>query len=450
MRAPYDPPAIQKLQPGQMNSCAAASYYGRRVRDSIDGVTVDELVKAHGSPLFVFSERVLRRRFCELRDAFAVHYPNVAFAWSYKTNYLPAICAALHQEGALAEVVSAMEYQKARALGMPGNRIIFNGPRKTMAALEQAVVEGAQIHVDHLDEVADLEAIAAKLGRVIPVGLRLTLDAGIQPQWSRFGFALESGQAFQAAQRLKSGGRLAVAGLHTHIGTYIMDPQAYGRAAEKMALFAQRLRHELGFVMEYLDLGGGFPSASQLRGAYLPPDVSLPPLSAYAESISRALLAHLPKGEFPRLILEAGRAVVDEAGTLITSVHAAKRLPDNRRAYVLDAGVNLLYTGYWYKFGIELERDAPGPNEPSVLYGPLCMNIDVVDESVSLPPLPRGARLLVSPVGAYNVTQWMQFIEYRPAVVMIGVEGQVDVIREGEDLSDLQRREKLPERLRLA
>jgi len=109
--------------------------------------------------------------------------------------------------------------------------------------------------------------------------------------------------------------------------------------------------------------------------------------------------------------------------------------------------VNLLFTANWYKFNIELDREVGGVNEHSVIYGPLCMNIDVVDEGVPLPPLTRGTRLIVSPVGAYNHTQSMQFIEYRPASVLIGENGEVDLIREPEDLSDITRREKLPKRL---
>ena len=77
------------------------------------------------------------------------------------------------------------------------------------------------------------------------------------------------------------------------------------------------------------------------------------------------------------------------------------------------------------------------------------MNIDILDEGTLLPPLERGTRLIFSPVGAYNNTQWMQFIEYRPAVVMVREDGRVDVIREKEDLSDIERREKLPEDLRI-
>ncbi|MEO2069448.1 MAG: hypothetical protein ABGX27_08100 [Desulfurobacteriaceae bacterium] len=154
-------------------------------------------------------------------------------------------------------------------------------------------------------------------------------------------------------------------------------------------------------------------------------------------------------GDYPKLIIESGRAIVDEAGFLITTVHAAKGMPDGRKAYVLDAGVNVLFTALWYHFNIEIDREVQGPTEPCILYGPLCMNIDVVDDMIYLPPLPRGTRLILSPVGAYNVTQWMQFIRYRPNVVLIGENGNVELIREKETLDDIVGKEKLPERLKL-
>ena len=167
-----------------------------------------------------------------------------------------------------------------------------------------------------------------------------------------------------------------------------------------------------------------------------------------AEKISTALYQNLRPGHFPKLYLESGRGLIDEAGYLVTSVVASKRLPDGRKAYVADAGINLLYTAFWYNFNLELDRPVSGMNEPSIIYGPMCMNIDIINEGTMLPPLERGTRLILSPVGAYNVTQSMQFIEYRPNVVLVGEDGQVDVIREKEDLSDIENRERLPERLR--
>jgi diaminopimelate decarboxylase len=450
MKAAYEKPVMLRLETGYLNKFGSSPMYSRRVRKAIDGVSIDHLVESYGSPLFVFSERVMRQKYREAHEAFATRYPHVVQAWSYKTNYLQAVCAIFHDEGALAEVVSEFEYEKARKLGVPGRQIIFNGPHKPMGALRRAVEEGAQIHVDHLDEIHDLEQLATELGRQIPIGMRLNMDTGIYPQWTRFGLNLDSGQAMDAVKRIHARGHLALQGLHAHIGTFILDPEAYGRETAKMVQFATEVTDRFGFEMEYIDVGGGFPSKSKLKGTYLPPEVAVPPIDAFAEAITDALYANLPPGVFPRLILETGRALVDEAGFLVTTIFATKRLPDGRRTYVADAGLNDLFTSFWYKFTIEVDREVQGMNEPAVVNGPLCMNIDVLDEGTLLPSLRRGTRLIFSPVGAYNVTQWMQFIEYRPAVVLVGEDGTVEVIREGEDLTDVERRERLPDRLKLA
>ncbi|HZZ73205.1 MAG TPA: hypothetical protein VFE24_13195 [Pirellulales bacterium] len=443
----YEPPVIHKVEGGFTNKFGRSPGYSRKVRRAIDGVSIEALVAEHGSPLFVFSETKIRRLYRDAYQDFSRRYPKVVFAWSYKTNYLGAICEIMHQEGSIAEVVSEMEYAKARALGVPGHDIIFNGPLKSSAALEAAVREGAMINIDHLDEICDLEVIAERLGQKVKVGLRLNLDAGIYPQWSRFGFNLESGQALDAIKRIVNGGKLIPCGLHCHVGTFVLEPAAYAKQVEKLARFGYEIEDGFGFAMDYLDIGGGFPSRSRLKASYLPPDVSVPATEEFAEAICDALYRQLRPGHAPKLILESGRALIDEAGYLITTIEGVKRLADGTRAYVADAGVNLLFTSFWYKYEIELDREVPGIGEVSVVYGPLCMNLDAIDEGLLLPPLKRGTRLIVAPVGAYNVTQWMQFIAYRPNVVLIGPQGEVDVIREREDLSDIVRRERLPQRL---
>ena len=449
MKKAYEKPVITKVETGFMNKFGSSPYYARKIRKDIDGVSINELVEKYGSPLFVISERKLRENYRKIYNAYASRYPNVVCGWSYKTNYLQAVCAVLHQEGAIAEVVSAFEYEKARKMGIKGEDIIFNGPHKPIEALEIAAKEGATINIDHFDEITDLEKVAEKLGKQIKVGIRLNMDTGIHPQWSRFGFNLESGQALDAVKRIKAGGKLILSGLHCHIGTFIIEPDAYAKEVEKMVKFKYEVEENFEYNIEFIDIGGGLPSKNRLKGTYLPPDVLIPSVDEYAEKVCQALYDNLRPGDFPKLILENGRAIIDEAEYLITTVKASKRLPDGRKAYIADAGVNLLFTAFWYKFNIELDREVIGANEPCVIYGPLCMNIDILDESALLPPLERGTRLIFSPVGAYNNTQWMQFIEYRPNIVMVMEDGSVEVVREREDLTDIERREKLPERLKL-
>ena len=446
MKLPYERPTIRKLTAGLPNKFGPRA--GARAVAALDGVRVDELVARFGSPLFVLSERQLRRSYQAAVRAFGTRYPQVQLAWSYKTNYLNAVCRTFHQEGAWAEVVSGMELEKALLNGVPGPHILFNGPGKRRADLERACAVDAVIHLDHADELHLLLEVAAARPRRPRVALRINLDAGIYPQWDRFGFNLENGEAWQALGRIVASGRLELVGLHCHIGTYILQPSAYGVAATKLAALALRCQRELHAPIQYLDLGGGFPSANTLKGAYLPAPDTVPSLDEYAEAITGALLgAGFRTNELPVLVLEAGRALVDDAGSLIGTVLANKRLADGRRATILDFGVNLLFTSFWYDHHISPTREFSPHTEPTVLYGPLCMNIDQLRESIALPLLAPGDTVVVHKVGAYNLSQWQQFINLRPNVVLIDQAGQVHLIRAAETLEYLQQLEQVPAHL---
>lgn len=443
----YERPSLVRHQMGMMNKFGRLQ--GTRPLTHIDGVAVADLASQHGSPLFVFSESTLVKRYRELYQAFARRYAKVRIAWSYKTNYLEAICRIFHREGAWAEVVSHFEFEKARLTGVPTERIHFNGPNKPDEAIEAALRGRAILHIDNFDELARIERIADKLGVRPRVALRVNLAVeGLQP-WSRFGLNLESGQAREAAVRLISGGKAELIGLHCHIGTYILEPAAYKIAATKLVQFANDLRTDLGVRLSFLDLGGGFASRNTLAAQYLPGDQAAPSFERYAEAICDALTGlHYPPQELPTLVLETGRALVDDAGYLIASVTATKRLPDGRRGLVLDAGVNLLFTAFWYKHDVLPAQEWSGTLEPTVMYGPLCMNIDVLRDTVQFPPLAPSERVVFRNVGAYNVTQWMQFITLRPAVVLISPEGRVSTIRRAEHVEDLRSFEEVPEWLR--
>ena len=446
IREVYEKPSILRHQGALANKFGRSP--GNRALERIDGIKVSDLAREHGSPLFVFSEHRLRRAYREAHRAFSQRYPKVQFAWSYKTNYLDAICRIFHEEGSWAEVVSEHEYQMARRLGIPDAHILFNGPYKPTEALEQALLAGAHVHVDHYEELYTCEHIAKKAGRQIGVTLRINMDVGIYPRWDRFGFNLDNGEAMDAARRIASGGHLRLDGLHCHIGTYITDPSAYGRMATKLSQLALDVRQETGMVVKSLDVGGGFASRATLHAQYAPGTDSTPPMDDYAEAISRAILgAGFRTGELPTLFLETGRALVDDAGFLLTSVVGNKRLADGTRSIIIDAGVNVLFTSFWYRHDVLPAEDRGGMQEETVVYGPLCMNIDVVRPSVLLPPLEPGDLLVVRPVGAYNVTQSMQFIRLRPAVVLIGEGGEIDVIRRAEELDDVKSAEQLPARL---
>ena len=447
-KLPYERPTIRKLTAGPLAKFGPRA--GAHPVAELEGVPVPELLARFGSPLFVLSERQLRRSYQALVRTFSTRYPRVQPAWSYKTNYLNAVCRVFHQEGAWAEVVSGLELEKALANGVPGSQILFNGPGKTTADLARAAEVEAVIHLDNADELHRLLAVAAGRPHRPRVALRVNLDAGLFPAWDRFGFNLENGEAWQAlGQVAAAASLLELVGLHCHLGTYILQPAAYGVAATKLAALALRAQQELQLAVRYLDLGGGFPSQNTLKGSYLPGPDAAPDLDDYAAAIAEALLgAGFRPHELPLLVLEAGRALVDEAGYLLGTVLATKRLADGRRATVLDFGVNLLFTAYWYDHHISPVRVASAQTEATVLYGPLCMNIDVVRESIVLPLLAAGDQVVVHRVGAYNMSQWQQFINLRPNVVMLDLQGNAHVIREAETLAYLQQPEHVPQHLR--
>jgi diaminopimelate decarboxylase len=217
----------------------------------------------------------------------------------------------------------------------------------------------------------------------------------------------------------------------------MLEASAYKKAAFKLADFFKKLRDELRQPMQYIDIGGGFASANKLKGVYLSGASIIPSFDQYAEAVCSALYDAFSPGEPPTLFSESGRALVDESGYLVSTVVGNKTMPNGRRSLVLDAGVNLLYTSTWYDFKISPIKDYSRAYEEVTLYGPLCMNIDVVRENCLLPNMNRGESLVIHPVGAYNVTQWMQFIEMRPAVVLIKPNGEVKQIRKRETVDDI-------------
>ncbi|MEY2903350.1 MAG: hypothetical protein RLY89_2456 [Bacteroidota bacterium] len=442
----YESPAIQKMNAGLMNKYGSRTEY--EPVKQIDGVAVKDLIAQYGSPLFIISERTIRRTYQNAVRAFKTRYPKVQFAWSYKTNYINAVCKVFHQEGSWAEVVSGFEYRKALGNGVPGNKIIFNGPEKTNEELKLAINNDSLIHIDHFEELYQLIDLSDELGKKPRVAIRVNMDTGIYPMWDRFGFNYENGQAWSAIQKIVASGKLQLTGLHCHIGTFMLSTDAFAIAVKKLGDLAMNAKAQLNTQIQYLDLGGGLPSANTLRGAYLPGSDTIPSVDEFAEAISNALFQlGFSSNELPLLILESGRALIDDAGYLLGSVLANKRLSDGRRATIMDFGVNILFTSFWYEHKISPAQDFTHHTEDMVLYGPLCMNIDVVRQSVNLPLLNRGDQVVVHKVGAYNMTQWMQFIQMRPNVVMIDEKGNTHLIREAETLEYIEQKEKMPAHL---
>lgn len=443
----YERPLIKKMYAGLPSKGGTSEE--TMVVTHIDGVGVKSMLQQFGSPVFVISEHQIRQNYKNAVRAFSTRYPRVQFAWSYKTNYMNAVCNVFHQEGSWAEVVSGFEFKKALGNGVPGSNIIFNGPDKTVEELRLAIEHNGLIHIDHFEELYALIEICSGIDKKARVAIRVNMDTGIYPVWDRFGFNYENGQARKALDKIVASEVLDLVGLHTHIGTFMLSTKAYAIAAQKLCDLANVCKNELNTPVKYLDLGGGFPSTNTLKGSFLPGADTVPSVDEFAEAITTTILSHGFKNEeLPLLILESGRVLIDDAGYLLGTVLANKRLSDGRKATIMDFGVNILFTSFWYDHKISAAQELSQFNEDTVMYGPLCMNIDVVRESVSMPLLNKGDNVVVHKVGAYNMTQWMQFIAMRPNIVMIDTNGQTHVIRKRETLEYLQQLEVVPEHLK--
>ncbi|MBP1663089.1 MAG: diaminopimelate decarboxylase [Bacteroidetes bacterium] len=416
---------------------------------NIESVPVKSLLKNYGSPLFVISEKQIRRNYQNAVRIFKTRYPKVQFAWSYKTNYMNAVCRIFHQEGSWAEVVSGFEYDKALYNGVSGNKIIFNGPDKSDEDLIKAAKNNSLIHIDHYDELYSLIRLSEEYKLKPRVAIRVNMDTGIYPKWDRFGFNFENGQAWNALTRIINSENLELVGIHCHIGTFMLSPGAYTIAARNLCELAWSLKERFGKMVQYIDLGGGFPSTNTLKGAYLPGIDTVPSLDQFADAITDVILGYgFRQEELPLLILETGRALIDDAGYILGTVLATKRLSDGRRATIMDFGLNSLFTSLWYEHKISPAQKLGNQTEEMVMFGPLCMNIDIVRESITMPMLQKGDQVVVHKVGAYNMTQWMQFITLRPNIVLIDNENNTHIIRKAENLGYIQQLEEVPEHLK--
>lgn len=400
------------------------------------GYDANALAEKYGSPLFVASAETITGNLETLRREFSSRYPKVGVSYSYKVNSIPGILEVIHRDGTWAEVASGFEYGLARKLGVPGSSIVFNGPYKTRGEMETALDQGALVNVDNRDEVETLKRIAAERNKDVTVGIRISTDVGINQLPDRFGFNLESGEAELAAAECAAA-CIKIAGLHIHLTSYIIrpgggegspardieliwpkNPEAYRKAAENLTRLAGDLQARHGIRIEYIDMGGGFPSVDAL--------------SPYVEAVTTPLLHGFKGNDLPLLILEPGRAIVSDAVDLVSTVVASKEIPGGRRAVVIDAGVNLLPTSFWRYQAVECAGEPRGDLKETIVYGPLCLQTDIITRT-NLPTLSPGDRLVIKNVGAYNIPQSGTFIFPRPPIVLIE-NGETRVIRERETI----------------
>lgn len=368
-------------------------------------------------PFYAVDLTRLGQKCQRLRAAFARHFARVEVAVSYKTASLPVMLASLHARGALAEVVSAHEWQLARALGVAPEDVILNGPGKGAALLEEALEAGVAVHLDDLQEVEAVVAYARSRGGGPPVGVGLRVALSLpdtQPpgQLSRFGLALEDGRLEQAIARLQEAG-VRVHTMHMHLTTRRRLVSHFEAAARQLA-DAVGLLGEGAAELERLDLGGGFGYAPErLEG------VEMPSFEEYAAAMFEALDARVERLEEFEVVLEPGIALFGDVVEAWVPVLSRKQV-GGRELVVVDGSVHTIKpTGH----GLNLPTrhlDASfqprrGPRRPVDLVGYTCLEHDRIAQDLPLHPVQLGDVLVIENVGAYTWVFKPPFIRRRPA-----------------------------------
>jgi diaminopimelate decarboxylase len=385
-------------------------------------VNREKLAGRFGTPLYVYDAGAIRERFRKLKRAFASRSPLICYALKANTN--GAICRLLAREGAGADIVSGGELRRALAAGFRADRIVFSGIGKTVEELELALRAGVlTINVESRAELSAIEAVARRLKRAAPISVRLNpnVDAGTHPHittglaYNKFG--VEEKEAAGLLARAEAHPWLKAKGIQCHIGSQIGSAAPYAKAAKAVERLAK------GRGLELVDLGGGFG----VEGDF--------PVAA---------LARLLKGVVPsaRLLLEPGRYLVADAGTLLTRV-LYKKATSKRRFVIVDAAMNDLMRPALYgaEHPIAAVKPRKGPREKVDVVGPVCETGDFLARQRSLPPLLPGDLLAVGQAGAYGFSMSSQY-NSRPRAAEILVDGgQARLVRRRETWKDLVRHE---------
>jgi diaminopimelate decarboxylase len=364
-------------------------------------VNLIALAASVGTPFYCYSTATLQRHYKVFADAFAGVDALVCYAM--KANSNQAVIATLAKLGAGADVVSEGELLRARAAGIPPDKIMFSGVGKTARELALAVDEGILcVNVESEAELELLASIAAAKGRTVPISIRVNPD--VDPRThakiatgkaeNKFGIPISRArEVYARAAKLKG---VTVTGVDMHIGSQIIELDPFGDAFALIADFVRALRAD-GHTISHIDLGGG------LGIPYYDDNEPPPDPDAYAAIVKRATA-----GLGCKLIFEPGRLIVGNAGILVTRVQYVKR-GEAKTFIIVDAGMNDLIRPTLYEAHHEIwlvrQAEVGAPRIIADVVGPVCESGDFLALDRSMPEPRPGELIAVMTAGAYGAVQ---------------------------------------------
>lgn len=406
-----------------------------------EDVPVAEIARTVGTPLYIYSEATLLRHFRLFDDALSGMDHLVCFAM--KSNSNQAVLKVLADAGAGMDVVSGGEYARARAAGVPGDRIVFSGVGKTEAEMRQALEGGIrQFNLESEPEMALLSGVAESMGKVAPVTIRINPDVDARTHEkiatgkseNKFGIPISRASAVFAEAAALPG--LDVVGIDVHIGSQLVELEPFEQAYAKVADLTHRLRSE-GHDIRRLDLGGGL-GIPYIRSNEVPP---LP--QDYGDMIRRTL------GDLGcEIEIEPGRLIAGNAGILVSDVIYVKS-GEGRDFLILDAAMNDLVRPSMYGAYHDIiplnEPPADAAMQPYDIVGPVCETGDTFARQRDMPPLNSGDLVAFRSAGAYGAVMASEY-NTRPMIPEVLVRGdQFAVIRPRPTYDEIINRDKLPE-----
>ncbi len=392
---------------------------------------IDRLSERFGCPLYVFNESGFIENAAHLERAMKALYGKYRIAYSYKTNYTPYICKTAKNLGALAEVVSGMEYELAKRIGYEDSEIIFNGPDKGTEGRD-AFLHGCRIHADSLDELRMYcDAARSEPNKQYKIGLRINIDVG-QGFLSRFG--MDERDAETAFQIVSGVPNLIINGLHCHISR-CRGIDAWKQRTEIMLRLADRLFEE---TPEYIDLGSGMYGS--MDPAFAAQFGEVPSYEEYATVTAGLMAEHYSGEQGPVLITEPGTTLVSRFVDCITRVEYIKQICGHDFA-ILNAGIHTLGETCTLKqlpvrvFPVGNARTAYSGID---LTGYTCLEQDVLYRGFS-GELAVGDYVVFGNVGGYSNVLKPPFIRPNCAMAALRPDGEAVLIKRAESYDDLLR-----------
>lgn len=412
---------------------------------TVGGVDAVELVKEFGTPLYVMDERTIRGHCRTFQKSIEDNYGgNGLTVYASKAFNCKEMCRIIKDEGLGIDVVSGGELYTALSVNFPPERIVFHGNNKTEEEIKTALEAGVgRIVVDNLFELRTIEQMAQRLNK--NAGVMIRIKPGIDAHThnfirtgqidSKFGFALETGEAFGAVKEVLEQKNVTLKGIHCHIGSQIFEIEPFKAAAEVMLGFMAKVKEELCYEIKELNLGGGFGIRYLIDD-----DAKLYKTFMEQVSVTVKETCKRLKLNIPFIMIEPGRAIVGPAGTTLYTVGTVKTIPGIRNYVSVDGGMtdNPRYILYQSEYSIAVANKIDEPADyVATIAGRCCESGDLIQEDAKIQTPEAGDILAVFCTGAYNYSMASNYNRVpRPAVVMIK-DGKPRLIIKRESYEDM-------------